>query len=102
MKVKSKILFNSVLAFLAFSSFAFTDDEKTEALFNSHCFSCHGTGWEDAPVVGDPFSWEERKEQGIDVLLKHTLEGFNSMPAKGGCDSCSTEDLKQLIIWMME
>ncbi|GAB1266180.1 c-type cytochrome [Aurantivibrio infirmus] len=87
---------------IGLSSPSFSDEEKIESLFASYCFSCHGTGWEDAPVVGDPFSWEERKEQGIDILLKHTLEGLNSMPPKGGCAKCTTEELKQLIVWMIE
>ncbi|MGH1470330.1 MAG: c-type cytochrome [Cellvibrionaceae bacterium] len=88
---------------LLISSFAYTENNRDpEALFNSFCFSCHGTGWEDAPVIGDSYAWEERLEQGINVLIKHTVEGFNSMPPKGGCGNCTVEELKTVILWMSE
>jgi len=72
-----------------------------QTIFQDFCFSCHGTGWENAPVVGDAFDWEERREQGIDTLLKHTLEGINAMPAKGACTDCTEEELKKTVEWMI-
>ncbi len=82
--------------------FAGAETRAPEDLFKKYCFDCHGTGWEDAPVVGDSFAWEERREQGIETLLKHTIEGYYSMPPKGGCNDCSNEEFKALIEWMME
>ena len=72
-----------------------------QTIFQNFCFSCHGTGWEDAPVVGDSFAWEDRTQQGMDVLLKNTLNGINSMPPKGGCNDCSEDELRALIEWMI-
>ncbi len=91
-----------LLIFLASSQANSSEARKPEKLFDTFCFSCHGTGWENAPVIGDSFAWEERIEQGIDVLLKHTVEGFNSMPPKGGCADCTSDELKALILWMSE
>ncbi|WP_460234054.1 c-type cytochrome [Aurantivibrio plasticivorans] len=71
-----------------------------QTIFDTFCFSCHGTGWENAPVLGDSFAWEGRKEQGMAVLLQHTLEGFGGMPIKGGCADCTEEELKATIEWM--
>lgn len=99
MKCLSALLF--VIAGFSTASQA-AEEKDPQELFNSFCFSCHGTGWENAPVVGDSFDWEERKEQGIDTLLQHTLEGFNSMPPKGGCTECSEAELKSLVEWMTE
>lgn len=73
-----------------------------EALFNQYCFNCHGTGWEGAPVMGDEFAWEGRREKGMEVLLENTLAGSNGMPPKGGCSDCSEEELKTIVQWMIE
>lgn len=78
------------------------DTRDPEALFNQHCFSCHGTGWEGAPVVGDDFAWEERREKGVEGLLQNTVAGFSGMPAKGGCSDCSEAELKAIVEWMIE
>lgn len=78
------------------------DTRDPETLFNQYCFNCHGTGWEDAPVVGDEFAWEERREKGVEVLLENTLAGFNGMPPNGGCSDCSKAELKAIVEWMVE
>lgn len=73
-----------------------------QTVFDNFCFSCHGTGWEDAPVIGDEYAWEERKAQGLETLLKNTTEGLNGMPPKGACADCTSEELKAVVQWMIE
>jgi cytochrome c5 len=34
------------------------------------------------------------------VLLDHTIQGFNAMPAGGQCASCTPDDFKALIRFM--
>jgi cytochrome c5 len=34
------------------------------------------------------------------VLVKHVIEGFNAMPARGLCMDCSAEGYKAVIAWM--
>jgi cytochrome c5 len=33
-------------------------------------------------------------------LLKHALEGYNAMPARGQCNDCSPDDLRALTQFM--
>lgn len=68
-----------------------------DTVFDTFCFSCHGTGWDNAPVIGDSLVWDDRRAKGIDVLLKHTIEGFNAMPPKGGCADCSEKELRAVV-----
>jgi cytochrome c5 len=72
-----------------------------EKIFNDFCFSCHGTGWEDAPVIGDNFAWEDRKSKGIEVLLQNTLRGVNAMPTKGSCTDCTDKELQAVIEYLI-
>ena len=72
-------------------------ERSADKIFTAYCFACHGTGWEDAPVIGDSFAWTERREKGLEILLRNTLEGVNAMPAKGACTDCSDEELLSVI-----
>jgi len=55
-----------------------------EAVYKLACTACHGTGVAGAPKTGDAAVWAPRLKQGFDTLVKHAVEGFKGMPAKGG------------------
>ncbi|MEM7016023.1 MAG: c-type cytochrome [Pseudomonadota bacterium] len=74
--------------------------EKQMRLWASSCALCHVTGVGGAPIVGKQEDWTGRLQQDNDVLLKHTLEGFNNMPPLGYCMACETEDFMALIEFM--
>jgi cytochrome c5 len=64
------------------------------------CALCHVDGNGGAPRIGHPEEWQPRLAQGRDVLLDHTLNGFNKMPPLGYCMSCEAEDFQALIDFM--
>lgn len=64
------------------------------------CALCHVTGNAGAPRVGNAGEWQERRMQGADVLLAHTVEGLNDMPPLGYCMSCEREDFIAMIDFM--
>lgn len=72
------------------------------AQWTRNCALCHVHGEGGAPVLGDQTAWAERREQGEDVLLAHTLEGFNNMPPLGYCMDCETTDFTALIRFMSD
>lgn len=76
---------------------AAAEGRDAEQIFDSYCFSCHGTGWDNAPVLGDGFAWEDRLSRGMDVLLENTINGFNTMPPKGNCFDCTDAELKAVV-----
>ena len=61
------------------------------------CALCHVNGEGGAPVMGDVAAWRARLAQGEDMLLTHTIEGFNNMPPLGYCMACERDDLLALI-----
>ena len=70
-------------------------------IYAKHCFACHDTGVSEAPLVGSD-AWTPRKEQGWDVLMKHTREGLNVvMPPMGTCMDCTDEELRAAIEYMI-
>jgi cytochrome c5 len=68
-----------------------------QQVYQSTCISCHGSGVLGAPKTKD--DWDSRLAKGMDVLLKHAINGFNSMPARGTCD-CTDEEIKSAIEFM--
>ena len=72
-----------------------------EQVYNRLCMTCHDSGLNDAPIKGDAEQWAPRIAQGADVLFKHSLEGFNAMPAKGGDASLSDEEVKNAVVFMV-
>lgn len=77
-----------------------------EELFNSTCKMCHGTGVAGAPVVGDKAAWAPRIGQGMETLFKHAINGFTgtkgAMPARGTCASCSDDEIKGAVEYMVK
>jgi len=79
---------------------------KTEGqqIVQHYCATCHAVkpliplG---APRIGDATDWKPRLKQGMQTLIKHTHEGINVMPARGGCFECSDEQLLLAILAML-
>lgn len=71
-----------------------------EQVFNAVCTACHGTGVAGAPKVGSKGDWAARIAQGEKILISHALSGIRGMPAKGGCASCSDEEIANGVKYM--
>ncbi len=70
-------------------------------VYESGCAGCHATGVLDSPKIGSKGSWEVREEKGFKVLLKHALNGFNNMPAKGGNPAFKNKEIERAIAYML-
>lgn len=73
-----------------------------EEVYQASCNSCHGAGVAGAPVTGDADAWSARVDKGMETLIDHAINGFNAMPAKGGCGSCSDEEIQAAVEHMVE
>ena len=71
--------------------------------YKKSCATCHNAGLAGAPKLGDKEQWVTRIEKGIDVLYSNSINGLPpAMPAKGMCFSCSDDDLKALVDYMVD
>lgn len=73
---------------------------RLAGLYETSCKACHAMPGNLAPEVHDRAAWDPRWKQGEPVLLDHTIQGFNAMPAGGQCASCTPDDFKALIRFM--
>ena len=60
------------------------EPQSGEAVYKAACSACHTAGVAGAPRTGDVAAWAPRLKQGYDTLVRHAVEGFKGMPAKGG------------------
>jgi cytochrome c5 len=73
-----------------------------EEIYNASCTGCHSTGAAGAPKVGDSAAWKPRLAAGIDKVYDHAINGLNAMPPKGMCSSCSDDDIKATVDYMVK
>lgn len=76
-----------------------------KATYDGICFACHAFGSAGAPKTGDKAAWAPRIEKGMDLLVKHAIEGFQGetgfMPAKGGNPSLSDEEVAAAVEYLV-
>jgi cytochrome c5 len=71
-----------------------------EAVYKAACAACHAAGAAGAPKTGDAGAWGARLKQGFDTLVKHAVEGFKGMPAKGGNPDLDPIEVARAVAFM--
>ncbi|MCC7439247.1 MAG: cytochrome c5 family protein [Armatimonadetes bacterium] len=74
---------------------------KGEQIYQLTCHACHETGAQGAPRLGNREEWKERLGKGRKTLLKHSLEGFGLMPAKGGHTTLTKKQVTLALDFML-
>lgn len=72
-----------------------------DILYQAICSSCHDAGLIGAPKVGDKGAWAARIGKGKETLYNHAINGFNSMPARGGSPDLSDDEVKNAVDYMI-
>ena len=72
-----------------------------QQIYQSSCQACHATGAAGAPKVGDKEAWAPRIATGVDAMLAVAIKGKGAMPPKGTCMSCTDDQLKAAIEYMV-
>lgn len=79
-----------------------SDGFEVERVYMQSCWACHNSGAAGAPKVGVAADWAPRIAKGMDTLVANATTGVNSMPAKGLCFTCTEDDLRDLIQYMVD
>jgi cytochrome c5 len=74
-----------------------------EDIYNTSCVACHGSGVLGAPKLHVAGDWQPRiDEKGLDQVWKNAVNGIGAMPPMGTCGSCSDDDIKAAVDYMIE
>jgi len=79
-----------------------SENFDVERAYMHSCWACHNSGAAGAPKVGDAAAWSARMEKGIDAVVTNAVNGLNAMPAKGMCFTCTNDDIKALVQYMVD
>lgn len=71
------------------------------AIYSVSCVACHGYGMRGAPKVSDTAAWAPRLAQGKDQIYRHVIEGMGWMPRRGTCFTCSDDEVKAAVDYML-
>ena len=96
MKKLTNVMVASML--LAVSGSVLADGQKT---YQATCQACHNSGAAGAPKLGDKAAWAPRIATGVDAMLAVAIKGKGAMPPKGACMSCSDEELRSAMEYMV-
>lgn len=76
-----------------------------DQVYSTTCIACHAAGVAGAPKFGDKGAWAPRVGQGLAVLRKHALEGFQGksgvMPPKGGRVDLADQSISNAVDYMV-
>lgn len=72
-----------------------------QQIYDDNCKMCHQSGLAGAPKFGNKADWEPRIAQGIDTLVKTAITGIRAMPPKGNCLSCTSDEIKATVEYMV-
>ena len=70
-------------------------------IYQKSCQACHASGAAGAPKLGDKDAWAPRIAKGNDALLSSVKNGLKAMPPKGTCMSCSEDELRAAMEYMV-
>ena len=97
----------SIIVYLKNTSSATTpnptlkENSLGKTVYELHCSVCHNLGMNGAPSLGNHLNWDPLIKSGMDNLYRIAIKGNSSMPAKGGCASCSKEDIEAAVDYMV-
>lgn len=75
--------------------------QAPEDVYNASCNACHASGAAGAPKLGDAAAWAPRIAKGMDTLYNNAISGINGMPPKGLCMSCSDDEIKATVDYIV-
>ena len=78
------------------------DQENGSKVYAQACQSCHETGKDEAPRLGDKAAWTPRFAKGISALVRSSIKGIGKMPAKGGTAKLNESDINDAVWHLLE
>lgn len=75
---------------------------RGKKVYYTACVICHQDGIMGAPVIGDAVNWYSRLQtSGLTGLYRRAIHGYNSMPVKGACVTCSDNDIISAVDYLL-
>lgn len=91
----------AALSMFALAGGAQAADRSGKQVVESVCISCHGSGKDGAPRIGNTEDWSKHANQGLEKLTQNAISGVRKMPAHGGQTSLTDLEMSRAIAYMV-
>jgi cytochrome c5 len=78
-----------------------TVDRSGKEVVEAQCASCHASGTDGAPRIGDKKAWAKLASRSLTDLTESALKGIRNMPAHGGNMTLSDIEIERGITYMV-
>jgi cytochrome c5 len=99
MKTKKIALIMMILGLCSLQAQA--ADRTGKEVVDTTCASCHMSGKDGAPKIGDQAAWSQRAAKGLDKLTANAITGVRNMPAHGGQAALSDLEMSRAVGYMV-
>ncbi len=76
-----------------------------KVIYESNCAGCHNSHVAGAPTPGVKADWTERMAQGVDVMTRKSIDGFEGkkgvMQPRGGNASLTDAEVRNAVLYMV-
>ena len=79
---------------------AATPPRSGKQIVEAKCMSCHGTGIDGAPKIGDRTAWTPRVSKGLDTVVASAIHGHGAMPPRGGMADLTDVEIRSAVLYM--
>ncbi|TLU50809.1 MAG: cytochrome c5 family protein [Chlorobium sp.] len=77
-----------------------------KSIYESNCAGCHNSNVAGAPTPSEKADWVDRMPQGIEVMAKKSIQGFEGkkgvMPPKGGNSVLTGQEVTNAVLYMVK
>ncbi|RIX40984.1 MAG: cytochrome c5 family protein [Rhodocyclales bacterium GT-UBC] len=81
--------------------FASAAERSGKEIVDAVCISCHASGKDGAPKLGDQAEWSKRAAKGLSNLTANAITGVRKMPAHGGQAQLSDIEMSRAVAYMV-
>lgn len=75
---------------------------RGKQVYRKACTICHDDNQMGAPLIGHSANWYMRlSSTGLNELYRHAIDGYNSMPVRGACVTCSDNDIISAVDYLL-
>ena len=94
-----------VLASVADTRPVYGQTGEGEKIYTEYCGGCHDGGFwgwlSGAPKTGNKTDWEPALKKGPVEMTATAIKGVGRMDPKGGCETCSDEQIRSAVDYII-
>ena len=99
-RIRNPLLAVTIGALCGIAQAAAPDERTGEQVVQMRCVSCHGTGVNGAPRIGDRAAWVPRMKLGLDNVVRSAIKGHGMMPPRGGMAELTDPEIRAAVTYM--